>query len=122
MPTNLSIHVAGKGADWLDGKYPNIIYCGVVPDAQEFMAFSRVVAIPTLSGGGIQIKTLDAITSGSFIVATTVGLRGISHPPSTVKIADNPEEFAASLVSAVASSSTQKSFDEAKNLVSTTPR
>jgi polysaccharide biosynthesis protein PslH len=115
LPTNLSIHIAGKGADWLDGKYPNIIYCGVVPDAQEFMARSRVVAIPTLSGGGIQIKTLDAITSGSLIVATTVGLRGISQPPSTVKIANNPEEFASSLVSAVASSSTQKSFDEAKN-------
>jgi polysaccharide biosynthesis protein PslH len=115
LPTNLSIHIAGKGADWLDGKYPNIIYCGVVPDAQEFMAHSRVVAIPTLSGGGIQIKTLDAITSGSLIVATTVALRGISHPPSTVKIADNPEEFASSLVSALALSSTQKSFDEAKN-------
>jgi polysaccharide biosynthesis protein PslH len=114
LPTNLSIHIAGKGANWLDGKYPNIIYCGVVPDAQEFMAHSRVVAIPTLSGGGIQIKTLDAITSGSFVVATTVALRGISHLPSTVKIANNPEEFASSLVSSVALSSTQKSFEEAK--------
>jgi hypothetical protein len=49
------------------------------------MAQAKVVAIPTLSGGGIQIKTLDAIASGSAIVATPVALRGISDPPATVQ-------------------------------------
>lgn len=115
LPTNLSIHIAGKSADWLTGKYPNIYYRGVVPDAQEFMAEAKVVAIPTLSGGGIQIKTLDAIASGSFIVATTVAMRGISEAPSTVRVAKEPEEFANLLVEAIALSSTQKSFDEAKH-------
>ncbi|MDZ8187291.1 MAG: glycosyltransferase [Nostoc sp. ChiSLP02] len=115
LPTNLSIHIAGKGADWLTSKYPNINYCGVVPDAQEFMAQARVIAIPTLSGGGIQIKTLDAIASGASIVATPVALRGISDPPSTVQIAENPEEFANFLLSAVSLSFTHKAFEEAKN-------
>ena len=115
LPSNLSIHIAGKGADWLSGKYSNICYRGVVPDAQEFMAKAKVVAIPTLSGGGIQIKTLDAIASGSLIVATPAAIRGISKPPSTITVADNPETFAQYLISATTLSSTQDNFDDAKN-------
>ncbi len=115
LPPNLSIHIAGKGADWLSGKYSNICYRGVVPDAQEFMAQARVVAIPTLSGGGIQIKTLDAIASGSLIVATPVAIRGIAHPPSTITVTENPEKFAQYLISAATLSSTQHNFDDAKD-------
>jgi polysaccharide biosynthesis protein PslH len=115
LDSQLSIHIAGRGADWIADKYHNIKYRGIVPDAQEFMAQARVVAIPTLSGGGIQIKTLDAIASGSFIVATGVAIRGIYQPPSTVKISDNPEQFAKLLSSAVASPFRQRNFDEAKN-------
>jgi hypothetical protein len=113
LPANLSIHVAGKGAEWLTEKYSNIHYRGFVPDAQEFMAQAKVVAIPTLSGGGIQIKTLDAIASGSAIVATPVALRGISDPPATVQVAEQTEDFAKLLVCAIASPSTQQAFDEA---------
>ncbi|MBE9125333.1 glycosyltransferase [Coleofasciculus sp. LEGE 07092] len=113
LPSSLSIHIAGKGGDWLVGKYPNINYRGYVPDAQEFMAQAKVMAIPILSGSGIQIKTLDAIASGSSIVATPIALRGISDPPSTVKIAENPEDFANLLVSAVNSPATQQASEEA---------
>ncbi len=115
LPAHLSIHVAGRGAEWLIEKYPNIHYRGFVPDAQEFMAQAKVVAIPTLSGGGIQIKTLDAIASGSAIVATPVALRGISEPPKTVQMAQQPEDFANLLVSAVASPSVQEASDDARN-------
>lgn len=113
LPSSLLIHIAGKGGDWLVEKYPNIHYRGYVPDAQEFMAQAKVMAIPILSGSGIQIKTLDAIASGSSIVATPIALRGISDPPSTVKIAENPEDFANLLVSAVNSPATQQASDEA---------
>jgi hypothetical protein len=112
LPDRISIHVAGKGAEWLTGKYPNIHYRGFVPDAQEFMAQAKVVAIPTLSGGGIQIKTLDAIASGSTIVATPVAMRGISEYPKTVQVAEHSEEFANLLLGAIASPSQQQAFDE----------
>lgn len=100
----VSIRIAGRGADWLVDHYPEIDYCGFVPDAQEFMAKARIVAIPTLSGGGIQIKTLDAIASGSVIVATPVALRGISDLPITVQVAEQADEFAAQLSSTIGSS------------------
>jgi len=112
LPTDLSIHVAGHSAEWLTGKYPNIHYLGFVPDAQEFMAQAKVVAIPTLSGSGVQMKTLDAIASGSAIVLTPLALRGISDYPRTVKIAEKPEDFANLLVAAIASSSAQQAFDD----------
>jgi hypothetical protein len=115
LPAHLSIHVAGKGADWLTEKSPNIHYRGFVPDAQEFMAQAKVVAIPTLSGGGIQIKTLDAIASGSLIVATPVAVRGISNPPKTVQVAEQPEDFAKLIVSAIASPVIPQAFNEASN-------
>ncbi|MBD2459693.1 glycosyltransferase [Oscillatoria sp. FACHB-1407] len=117
LPQTLSIHIAGRGADWLTDRYSNITYRGFVPDAQRFMAEARAVAIPILSGGGIQIKTLDAIASGSAIVATPMALRGISHPPKTVQIAQHPQEFAKCLEMTVTTSSTgleaQRAIDDA---------
>ncbi len=111
LPPNLSIQIAGRGAEWLSEpaqvqQYPNLRYCGFVPDAQTFMAQARVVAIATLSGGGIQIKTLDAIASGSQIVATSIALRGIANLPAanlpvTVQTADQPQAFAAALLAAI---------------------
>jgi|UPI00035C9CB0 glycosyltransferase involved in cell wall biosynthesis len=115
LPVHLSIYVAGKGADWLHGKYPNIYYCGVVPNAQQFLSQAKVVAIPTLSGSGIQIKTLEAIASGSWIVATPVALRGISHPPPTVTAAETATDFASSIVSSVNLPHNQKAWEQTKN-------
>ena len=113
LSDHLNIQVAGRGVDWLTGQYPNIQYVGFVPNAQRFMAQARVVAIPTLSGGGIQIKTLDAIASGSKVVATPVALRGISDPPSTLEVAKTPSEFATQLTLSVESASKDKNSSEA---------
>lgn len=115
LPAKLSISVAGAGASWLAGRYPNIDYCGFVLDAEEFLMQARVVAIPTLSGGGIQIKTLDAIASGSPIVATTLALRGIDDPPRTVAIADTSREFAALLSATAAEPEESRDCEEARS-------
>ncbi len=104
LPDHLAIHVAGSGAKWLEGRYRNVKYLGFVDDVQQFLQRARVVAIPTLSGGGIQIKTLDAIASGSQIVATPLALRGINGHPPTVRAAENSEQFARLLRSAMKSS------------------
>jgi polysaccharide biosynthesis protein PslH len=104
LPDDLTIHVAGSGAKWLDGRYGNVKYLGFVDDVQQFLQRARVIAIPTLSGGGIQIKTLDAIASGSQVVATPLALRGIDDHPPTLRAAEDAEQFARLLRSAVTSS------------------
>ncbi|MBE9028799.1 glycosyltransferase [filamentous cyanobacterium LEGE 11480] len=102
LPAAVSIHVAGRGIEWLSGKYPNVTYEGFVDSAQAFMSAAKVMAIPTLSGGGIQIKTLDAIASGAMIVGTPVAMRGIAQPPATVRIASEGPEFATELMAMIA--------------------
>ena len=94
LPTTLSIRVAGKGANWLQDRYPNVRYSGFVPDAQVFITQAKVMAIPVLGGGGIQIKTLEAISSGVSIVATPTALRGITNHPLSVRVASTPQDFA----------------------------
>jgi hypothetical protein len=114
LPSQVSIQVAGRGVDWLSGRYPNITYRGFVPDASVFMAQARVVAIPILSGGGIQIKTLDAIAAGSLMVATPMALRGIDDPPSTVSITAEPVTFGRSLMAAIATGAGDEARAEAR--------
>lgn len=104
LPSHYDIRVAGNGAEWLSGMYDNVHYLGFVDDLNAFLSAASAIAIPTLSGGGIQIKTLDAIASGSPIVATTTALRGIDNPPAMVTVADQAEQFAQYLVTACSSS------------------
>lgn len=97
LPDHLRIEVAGRGAEWLRGRHANLTVRGPVPDAQRFLSQARVVAVPAVAGGGVQIKTLDAIASGSAAVATPVAARGLGRLPRSVFIAKDPVDFAAHL-------------------------
>ncbi|MFL5828104.1 MAG: glycosyltransferase [Thermoleophilaceae bacterium] len=94
LPDTMSVEVAGRGAQWLAGAHGNVRYRGPVPDARAFMATARSLAIPCVGGGGIQVKTLDAIASGTRVVAMPGALRGISDPPETVRVCVDAAEFA----------------------------
>lgn len=94
LPGTVTLTIAGRGAERYRGAYKNIEVVGFVEDAQIFMAQSRIVAIPAVSGSGIQIKTLDAISSGASIVATTTAVRGIENLPAAVLVEDDPRIFA----------------------------
>ena len=102
LPSHLSIRVAGRGAEWLSDKYANVQYLGFVPSAEEFLAEARAVAIPSIRGGGTQLKTLEAIGLGLPVVATPFALRGIPTPPTTVQLAESPKQFADYLQTAIA--------------------
>jgi glycosyltransferase involved in cell wall biosynthesis len=93
----LTIAVAGAGSEGLGGRHPQIAGHGVVPDAREFLARARVVAVPSLTGGGIQVKTLDAIATGIPVVATPVAVRALADLPATVAVAEQPSGFAREL-------------------------
>lgn len=98
----LSIGIAGKGAEFVHGRNGCVTALGFVSDAMEFLRSCRVVCVPSVAGGGVQIKTLDAIAAGRPLVATSFALRGISDPPRTVVAADDPADFALALESELA--------------------
>jgi polysaccharide biosynthesis protein PslH len=93
LPESVSIHIAGKGTEALSAS-KNVHFLGFVANATAFLQATRVVVIPSTHGGGIQIKTLDAIATGSAIVATSFALRGIENYPDSIHVADTPEHFA----------------------------
>ncbi len=113
LPDRLRIDVAGRGADWVRTRHPGVNLRGPVPDAARFLAEARVVAVPATTGGGVQVKTLDAIASGVSVVATPVAARGLGQLPRSVEVAAHPAEFAAALGRAVADAKRSRPDPEA---------
>jgi glycosyltransferase involved in cell wall biosynthesis len=97
LPPGMTVEVAGGGAEWLRGRHRNVTVRGFVPDARAFMRRARVVAVPSVAGGGVQVKTLDAVACGVPVVATSVAARGLRGLPDSVAIADEPARFAEEL-------------------------
>jgi glycosyltransferase involved in cell wall biosynthesis len=97
LPPAMRVEVAGAGAEWLVGRHANVSVRGFVPDANAFMSAARVVAVPSVAGGGVQVKTLDAVACGVPVVATRMATRGIEGLPESVAVTDDAAEFAASL-------------------------
>lgn len=108
LRSTITISVAGLGAEFLQGKYKNVSYLGFVESANSFMTESKVIAIPSITGDGIQIKTIQAISLGLNIVASTFALRGIDNLPSYVQEARNPEEFREGLMFTIESQKEHK--------------
>ncbi|WP_420959432.1 glycosyltransferase [Brucella sp. IR073] len=100
----LKIRVGGSGAEDLRGRFANVDILGRVPDAAAFLGTGRVIAVPSVAGDGIQIKTLDAIAIGRPVIATSFALRGLDGLPARVKAADSPNAFADALRQAMTES------------------
>jgi hypothetical protein len=102
LPAGTTVHVAGRGADWLAGRSPGVVREGFVGDAGAFLRSARVVAIPTGYGGGIETKMLAAIASGCRVVGTPASVRGLGAPPGSVTVAAGAVAFAAVVSDAIA--------------------
>ena len=97
LDTSVSTAVGGAGAGALLAGVSGVEYRGRVPDAAAFLRSARVVAVPSVAGSGVQVKTLDAIAAGRPVVATSVAMRGVGKPPAFVSVRDDPREFAAAI-------------------------
>jgi hypothetical protein len=113
LPDHLTIEIAGRGAEWLSDRAPRLRYIGFVPDAREFMAGARAVAVPAVGATGVQVKTLDAIASGARVVASPASVRGLGALPGSVRVTATPEEFARALIEAATDPDAESPHDEA---------
>ncbi len=72
---------------------------GYVEDLEPLLRRSGVVVVPVLSGSGMRVRILEALSRGMPVVTTTIGAEGIAARPGTdLLVADSPEEFAAAVV------------------------
>jgi len=98
LPADIHVAIAGR----FDGTPPsmpaNVAFLGRVEDAQAFVGASRVLALATKGGTGIQLKTIEALEEGMPAVATPQALRGVGAIPANVRTAETPQAFADKLV------------------------
>lgn len=94
--------VAGRNApdSLLTLNDSSVSVAGFVPDIGEFYASNTVTVAPMVSGGGVKIKSVEAMLAGTALVSTSMGLEGISaQDGQDALIADTPAEFASAIVS-----------------------
>jgi glycosyltransferase involved in cell wall biosynthesis len=98
----LSITVVGKKdpTGELEARYQGerIRFEGFVKDVRPYFRRARVFVCPMRTGGGTNLKIIDAFASRVPVVSTSFGTRGLSiHDRRDILIADSPGGFAESI-------------------------
>jgi len=79
---------------------PGVRVTGTVNDVRPYIAAAAVCVVPLRVGGGTRLKIFEALAMGKAVVSTTVGAEGLPLVPGTHFVqADDPEQFADSVVS-----------------------
>jgi glycosyltransferase involved in cell wall biosynthesis len=80
---------------WLiNGKWEGVDVVGEVDDSIRFMSSKQIMVVPLLSGSGIRIKILEAMSIGKAVIATSIAAEGIMYEDrKNIIIADTPQEF-----------------------------
>lgn len=96
----LSVCVIG-GSDNLTrftNDFPDVQFLGRVESIDKHLSKAKIFIIPLLSGSGLSIKVLTALSSGIAIVSTAFGIRGYElSTMNQVLLGDTPEKFAHSI-------------------------
>jgi len=90
-------HIAGRNMPetWKNRKDSNVFFHGMVPDATDFVLAQDIIVVPLLSGGGMKIKTIEAMSLAKPLVSTTIGVEGIvgNEEQHVFLLANTPEVF-----------------------------
>jgi len=108
------LFVAGKNmpTDMKKMKIENVIMVGEVKDGAEFISDKAITVVPLLSGSGIRLKILEAMSASKLVISTTIGAQGIAYQNGKdILIADSPADFA-SLFKSI--SENQETFNKVK--------
>lgn len=80
----------------------DVQFTGTVPDMAPYVAAATVMVVPLRLGSGTRIKILAGCAAGKAVVSTTIGAEGLSlEPGKEILLADDPAEFARSVVALV---------------------
>lgn len=98
---NYILHIGGK---YLPNAYikwqdKNIIVHQSVENGQWFMQVHGVCIVPLLSGAGIRVKVLEAMSLGVPVISTSLGASGLQVQHGVdILLANTPHEFADALL------------------------
>ncbi len=78
----------------------NVVFVGEVENQIEFIADKKIMINPILSGSGVRIKLIEALSLGKIAISTTIGAEGIQiENEKSIIIADTEKEFAEAILS-----------------------
>ncbi|MBO4600044.1 MAG: glycosyltransferase [Bacteroidales bacterium] len=92
----LTLYLAGRKmpAELMKLDMEGVRVVGEVPDANYFIASKQINVVPLLSGSGLRVKIIEAMSAGKVVVTTTIGAEGIGCTDGKdVLIADTPQQF-----------------------------
>jgi glycosyltransferase involved in cell wall biosynthesis len=94
LSSDVSVHLVGLGSE----RYASddrIISHGFAPELTSYYASAKVFLSPVLSGAGIKIKTVSALSEGLPLVSTSIGVEGLPNinDLGVALVADSAEEF-----------------------------
>lgn len=73
----------------------DIIVTGCVESVESYYNMADIVVLPLLSGGGVKVKLLEAISYKKNIISTSIGVEGTIYADGkTIPICDDPTSFA----------------------------
>ena len=78
----------------LKAQYPNVSIVGEIPDSMYFIASKKINIVPLLSGSGLRVKIIEAMSAGKVVISTAIGAEGINCTDGRdILIANTPQEF-----------------------------
>jgi len=78
---------------------PSVTVTGWVPDVLPYLAGADVVVAPMRTGGGTQLKVLEALAAGRPLVTTTFGAEGVGLTPGQhALVEDDPAGQAQAII------------------------
>ncbi len=93
---------------------PNVLVVGEVRNIEPYYATTAVFVAPILSGGGVIVKILDALSAGVPTVTTPYGNEGIrACDGKEILVADSPKDFAAAVIFLLGNDAARTSVGEA---------
>ena len=91
---DVKIHIIGRICSEI-GDYENVVKYGMVDDLDDFYRNSRVAICPMLSGTGIKIKVIEALSYGIPVVTNRRGVDGlVNKKENGCLVSDDPKIFA----------------------------
>lgn len=92
---SVPLSLVGNGTKELSSlsQNKNIQFCGRIESLNELYETHAVLIAPILSGSGIRVKLLEAMSYGIPCITTRIGGEGIDITTSGIQLAENKTEF-----------------------------
>ncbi|MGO4293131.1 glycosyltransferase [Chitinophaga sp. RAB17] len=99
LPAHLKICVIGSITPHVSGEYKNVVRIPFVEDLDAYYLKARVSLCPMLTGTGVKVKVVEAMSHGLPVVCTERGLDGLPDKTNNGCLsANDPKEFAAHIL------------------------